>query len=61
MTSDNTKKSVIAVLVKYLSAWDECWGQGIESPSGSNVIDGIGVAPFPKISLKSSTPILFII
>ena len=53
--------SVIAVLVKYLSAWDECWGKGIESPSGSNVIDGIGVAPFPKISLKSSTPILFII
>ena len=40
--------SVIAVLVKYLSAWDECWGQGIESPSGSNVIDGIGVAPFPN-------------
>ena len=39
--------SVIAVLVKYLSAWDECWGKGIESPSGSNVIDGIGVAnPF---------------
>ena len=47
MTSDNTKKSVIAVLVKYLSAWDEFWGKGIESPSGSNVIDGIGVAnPF---------------
>ena len=41
--------SVIAVLVKYLSAWDECWGKGIESPSGSNVIDGIGVAnPFQK-------------
>ena len=39
--------SVIAVLVKYLSAWDECSGKGIESPSGSNVIDGIGVAnPF---------------
>ena len=39
--------SVIAVLVKYLSAWDESWGKGIESPSGSNVIDGIGVAnPF---------------
>ena len=36
--------SVIAVLVKYLSAWDECWGARIESPSGSNVIDGIGVA-----------------
>ena len=44
--------SVIAVLVKYLSAWDECWGKGIESPSGSNVIDGIGVAkPFPKYSI----------
>ena len=39
--------SVIVVLVKYLPVWDECWGQGIESPSGSNVIDGIGVAnPF---------------
>ena len=39
--------SVIVVLVKYLSVWDECWGQEIESPSGSNVIDGIGVAnPF---------------
>ena len=44
--------SVIAVLVKYLSAWDECWGKGIESPSGSNVIDGIGVAnPFHLFNL----------
>ena len=48
--------SVIAVLVKYLSAWDECWGQGIESPSGSNVIDGIGVAPFPNITHTTVVP-----
>ena len=34
------------MLVKYLS--DECWGQGIKSPSGSNVIDGIGVANLSK-------------
>ena len=44
---DNAEICCQAVLVKYLSAWDECWGKGIESPSGSNVIDGIGVAnPF---------------
>ena len=43
----STVKAPVVVLVKYLSAWDECWGQGIKSPSGSNVIDGIGVAnPF---------------
>ena len=49
--------SVIAVLVKYLSAWDECWGKGIESPSGSNVIDGIGVAnPFQLSQHHSSAP-----
>ncbi len=39
--------SVIVVLVQHLPVPDECWGQGIESPSGSNVIDGIGDAnPF---------------
>ena len=45
----------MAVLAKHLSAWDECWGQGIESPLGSNVIDGIGVAnPFQEVCLVST-------
>ena len=35
------------MLVKYSLAWDECWGKGIKSSPGSNVMDGIGVAnPF---------------
>ena len=49
--------SVTAVLLKYLSAWDECWGKGIDSQSDSNVIDDIGVAnPFqiPKSRIKSA-------
>ena len=45
------------MLLKYLSAWDECWGKGIDSQSDSNVIDDIGVAnPFqiPKSRIKSA-------
>ena len=38
------KRSVIAVLVKHLSAWDEFWGLGFKSPSGRNVIDGVDAA-----------------
>ena len=50
MANINTVKSqivvgsVTAVLVKYLSAWDEFWGLGFKSPSRKNVIDGIDVA-----------------
>ena len=33
--------SVIAVLVKYLSTWDKCWGQGIKSPPGHCKIGGL--------------------
>ena len=50
--------SVVVVLVKYLTVWDECWGQGIKSPSGNNVIDGIGVAnPFQILHTTIVPPI----